>query len=170
MKFLHFLLAAAFLFSCKERSTTTTTPADYDHKTKGCGDFVIKRIIDEDKILSIYINHKLTTFSTEMQVYENIANEAFAKVRIEQNQDLDALWYSACNDVARRPAQPSTNWTLKSGKLSYRVSKVLTEYRCSAVYDATLILENAVFEDGEGNQMTLPNTTFGRVKVGWIAG
>jgi hypothetical protein len=165
MKLLHFLLAAAFLFSCKERST-----ADYDHKTKGCGDFVIKRIIDEDKILSIYIDHKLTTFSTEMQVYENITEEAFAKVQIEQNQDLDALWYSACNDVARYPAQPSTDWTLKSGKLSYRVSKVLAEYSCSDLYDATLILENAVFEDGNGNQMTLPYTIFDRVRVGWCAG
>jgi hypothetical protein len=169
MKFLYFFLAAALLSSCKEHVTPTSC-IDYDDKTKGCGDFVIMRIIDEDKILSIYIDQRRTTFSTEMQVYENIANEAFATVSIEQNQDLDALWNNACNDLIQTPAQPSTNWTLKSGKLSYKVSKILPEYICNETYDATLILENAVFEDGNGNQITLPSTTFGCVMVGWCAG
>jgi hypothetical protein len=166
MKFLYFVLATTLLFSCKERSTTTTTPADYDDDAKGCRNFDLYKIIEQDKVLSISIDNKLTTFSTEMQVYENIAEEAFATVSIEQNQDLDALWNNTCNGVFLSPSQPSTNWTLRSGKLSYKVSKVLAEYGCSETYDVTLILENAVFEDGNGNQMTLPYTNFDLVKVG----
>ena len=160
------LLALAF-FSCNKECEKANT----DSNIKGCGDFIVAKIIAEDKILSVWIDRKKITYSTQFKTFENIATESFATVEIEQNCNIEAIWYGVCNDVFQDPGCPSTRWTLQKGKLSFKVSKVPTAAECNDFYLATVILENAEFKKDSSNENQLIEIIeLKNVQVGWCAG
>jgi hypothetical protein len=170
MKLLCIFFATAILFSCKERNAETNAVFEKVKEAKGCGDIILFGVVYYDKLLRIHLDYQKTTFSTEMQIYSNIAEESFADISIEQNKDLDKLWQNVCNDVIETPSQTSTDWKLTSGKLSYKINKIPAQFGCFETYEATLVLENAVFEDGKGNQLTMDKAAFDQVTVGLCGG
>lgn len=142
-------------------------------ETTGCGNFFVARVIEEDKILSIWIDHEKITFSTDFQVFENAVEENFVVLDLEQNCEIDEIWYGTCNDVAGLSKCSSTHWKPTQGKLSFKVSKVLDFYDCftNELYEATVILEDATFrKEGSNETLSFDNTTFSNVLVGWCAG
>ena len=160
------LLALAF-FSCHKECDKANT----DPNIKGCGDFKVAKIIAEDKILSVWIDRKKIAYSTQFQTFENVANEGFATVKIEQNCNIDAIWSGICNDVFQDPGCPSAHWHLQKGKLSFKVSKVPTASACNDFYLATVMLENAEFKKDSSSETQLINKVeFNNVQVGWCAG
>lgn len=156
------------ILSCKKESDQPNK----DENVKGCGDFIVAKIIEEDKVLTVWIDAKKVSLSTSFQQVEDIAKVDFAQVEIEQNCDVEAIWFGFCNDVFQTPACPSTKWTLQKGKLSFKVNKVPTQPNCRNWYLATVILENAQFtKDSTGQQvLTLEREEIKNVQVGWCAG
>jgi hypothetical protein len=160
------LLALAF-FSCHKECDKANTDPDI----KGCGDFIVAKIIAEDKILEVWIDRNKIAYSTHFQTFENVATEGFATVKIYQNCNIDAIWYSVCNDIFQAPGCPSAHWSLQKGKLSFKVSKVPTAPACSDFYMATVILENAEFKkDSSSETQLIDRIELKNVQVGRCAG
>lgn len=160
------LLAAFAFFQCDKK---TTPPAD--PTVKGCGDFVVYKKLNSNQMMRIYIDNKITTFSKDLQVFEEIQTAPFASITIEQNNEFDKIWRRACNDVGESLINPSITWTLQKGKLSYKVDKVLAEYGCMESYRATVLLENATFKNNDtGETIDQTKVEMNDVFVGWCAG
>ncbi len=161
------LLLSMVWFSCEKASDKANT----DPNIKGCGDFIVAKILDEDKIVSAWIDRNKITFKTQFQTFENIVNENFATIKIEQNCNIDAIWYGICNDVFQDPGCPSTDWNLEQGKLSFKVNMVPTGPSGSNFYLATVILENATFKKENSSETLLfDRIEFKNIQVGWQAG
>jgi hypothetical protein len=138
---------------------------------KGCGDFMILKKMSVDKMLRVFVNQQKTAFSTNFQVFDQIQNESFAQIELEQNDEFDKIWAQSCNDVAEDLQKPSVIWTLLEGKLSYKVSKVIPNNHCMESYAATVILENAKFKNSEnGEIVAFSKIEMNNVFVGWCAG
>ncbi|MFN0214083.1 MAG: hypothetical protein ACKVT2_07490 [Saprospiraceae bacterium] len=160
------LLALSFL-SCEKGKPKP----NIEISTVGCGDFIVYQIIPDDKILSVWIDRDKIAFSKDFQTFDNIATEDFATVEIEQNCDIEAVWYGICNDVFQQPNCQSTFWTLQKGILSFKVSEVPTGPSCTNFYLATVILENAEFKkDNSTETLTFDRVEFNNIGVGWCAG
>lgn len=164
-----------FLFvlalSCGKQTKDPAPGNTFDDQVKGCGDFIVNRLIDPDMIVSVWVDQKKIAFSTDFQTFDDVANEDFARVELEQNCDIATVWQETCNDVAYPNNCTSIFWQLTKGKLSFKVSKVLDEYGCSHIYLATVILENAEFKKIGGNETrTFDKIEFNDVTVGWCAG
>lgn len=161
------LLLIVGFFSCEKNDQKPNT----DKNIKGCGDFVVGKIISADQVLTIWIDRNKIAFSKDFQTFENIAAEDFASVKIEQNCEIDVVWFNLCNDVLDHSSCASIHWTLQSGKLSFKVSEVPTGTSCSNFYLATVHLEQAVFKnDSSGETQTLDSVELNNVQVGWCAG
>lgn len=142
-----------------------------DPDIKGCGNFQVLKIMESDKVLSIFIDHNQIEYSTDFQEFDHIENKAFATIKIEQNCDIQKIFQGSCNDVFFQPNCQSVMWTLQSGKLSFRVNKVLDVYLCGESYLATVVLQNAVFKNEQtGEIKTYDNISLENVNVGWCAG
>lgn len=160
-----FLILA--FFSCQKADQKPNT----DNTIKGCGDFVVSKIIGEDMVLTISIDRNKIGFSTDLQTFENAVAANFATIEMEQNCDIEAIWYGVCNDVFQQPDCPSVHWTLTKGKLSFKVNKVPTLPQCDDFYLATVMLENAEFQkDNSTETQTFDKIEFKNVQVGWCAG
>lgn len=161
-----FLLLMVFPFACEKELAYNR-----DKNIKGCGDFVVNGLMEDGTILSIRIDNRKILFSTDFQTFDNVADENFATVEIEENCDIEKEWYEVCNDVLSGNSCQSTYWRLTKGKLSFKVSKVLSAYKCNEPYLTTVILENAEFKkDGSDETLVIDKFQFKDVLVGTCAG
>lgn len=171
MKKQYFLVLLAFISLSCHKSNSEPVLANPDKNLKGCGDFSVSKIIGDDMIMSVYLNPNKVRFSKLLQTFDNIATKDFANVEIEQNCDLENLWYYTCNDIWGELGCETTHWTLQNGQLSFKVSKVLKLYQCTTSYLATVILENVTFKnDKTGETRFFDRVEFLNVKVGTCAG
>jgi hypothetical protein len=144
-------------------------PNDLD--VVGCGDFVVYKIVGDDLVLSIWIDHERVPFSTDFQVFENAAFASFAQIQMKQVCNPAQQLRNVCNDVITGEHCPIATWSLLDGKLSFKVNRVLSEYNCSDSYYVTVLLENATFrKNGSDELRYLHYTEFRYVHVGWCAG
>lgn len=163
-----FVTTIAFFACDKSKQTSTITP---DPNAKGCGDFIVNKIVDSDKIVSIWIDHQKIAFSTDLQVFPEAEKAEFARIELEQNCDIETVWEGVCNDVVQFPNCPSVHWKLLSGSLSFKVSKLPATFECIETYYATVILENAVFQKENSTEtLVFGSVAFNNVQVGWCAG
>lgn len=151
--------------SCK-KACTTKSLADYS--TKGCGNFLVYDVQALPDIgygyISISAKADLLSLSGIGSTFDiSQANNLNAKI-----ESYSDVYMPYCTDVPAPPWQVLINsWNVVSGSAEIRIVENSSD--CDERYVVDVILRNAVFEDANGNIITVTEKAFLNVIVNyWI--
>lgn len=154
-----FGLAAIFQWQCHRQSEPCT---EFTGPAGGCGDFMVFRY-SCDRLMAVQLTgdlEKLGIATSEKTFELGNTPELFAQINQFSRAGRDYEYY--CNDVLSGITRTNV-WNAVSGTARIWIST-------PDVYRITVVLENAVFEDKNGDTITLEALTFDDVLVGWEAG
>jgi len=168
------LFIISLLFSCSNddnESIILPEELDFIGPTLGCGDFSIAQFLNEDN-LNISLNINSINFNGRESL--NLTNES--QIFSLPNNDLDvgiSVWnipvnLDFCNDIAPLITPILINsWTAISGNLEISISNF---DNVNMFYDVTILLEDILFENDNGDQRFISNLILEEVTVGLFAG
>lgn len=181
------LLVLIFQISCRHTETNNSSPLPvtntsdpsqvnslpsdgfkFNGVTRGCGNFLVYRVTsDGSKALRVNTNREELKVSPKPVTF-NISNTRGLEVIIEDfGEDNYEDRQGYCYDnVSIRPLDP-IRYTAISGNATIHTSSGSDKF----TYKATVIIENAVFRNGEiGKEIVIPRAELKDVDVGWFAG
>ncbi len=155
------------------RAQVDVPQMDYSPQAGGCGNiFLFKQAGGE--VLSVHVH----LASAQIDLFKAAEKKEFAEATFDlavATKGLQVeieLWDGFprfCDCIAGR-AKKTATWMAKKGKLTITIHGPAGTEVSSDCYLASALLEDVVFEDDRGRQVTLKKEAIKKVAVGWMAG
>jgi hypothetical protein len=159
------LFAALGICGCGPRAPT---PAFEYVASGGCGDiFLYRHNQDQTAYLVIQADKKKLGLSTRAKTFDLEATPDGLEVRIDLYSD-PALILPYCTDIEPEKRPVKTSWHAKTGIVTITLGKPNPSRQGSSpTYQATVKLENTLFEDEGGSQVQPKGPIIVEATVGW---
>jgi hypothetical protein len=164
-----------FFQNCKKTTVAPTPTVMIPHlqnNSKGCGDFQVAQIINDNYLMIVRFDYNKINFKTDWQVFDDVSGKDFVTVELVETCNPYIYFQNFCNDgIKPIDCGDAKKWELKKAKVSFKVDNVLPKYGEFVTYKASVIVENADFQDLVLKKVKrIDKMTFTDVLVGWEPG
>jgi len=139
-----------------------------NYATNGCGNFMVYDVqavpSGGNGFVIVEVKRDSLSLTNEFQSF-SLANNSLVGAQIEE---LNLPYVPYCTDVLIQNMEVLNTWRAISGTVEIRIAEEKTT--CDERYVVDIYLHNAVFEDADGNQISISKKAFLHVIVNYLIG
>ena len=172
MKYLFSLLCLFVLFSsCEQKECCVSIEVEnftFDVAAKGCSNFYVYKELPAQR-LHLYVQGDRDALALDLTEKEfEVTNEA---LKVEMLQFDGEIGQYACDDVANDQGEVISTWSAISGIVTIQITQdSISINPWEMTYEVNVKLNDVVLENEQEEKVTVKETTFEKVYVGWLPG
>ncbi len=158
------------VYSCETRECCVLPEKNFtfEEAASGCGNFYVYKELPEE-YLHLYVRADRDALNLDLTEKEfDVSNE---DITVEMLQFDGAIGQYACDDVANDQGEIISTWSAISGKVSMQITRdSISVNPWEMTYEVTVKLKEIQLENEQEERVTISDTNFKEVYVGWLPG